>query len=121
MICDTNCVKIAPAVTRKKRVTLPLDDTTPYASEGFFSFSSRTTTCSIWRQQSWRENDVNCDNQHRWPMTSVLDMLKETDLRVGFTEAFPSLATREILDYETRQPRLLRCLYGLGTNTGLKR
>ncbi len=57
----------------------------------------------------------------RWPMTSLLDMLKETDLRVGFTEAFPSLATREILDYETRQPRLLRCLYGLGTNTGLKR
>src|SRR6266511_2939956 len=57
----------------------------------------------------------------RWPMTSLLDMLKEPDLRVGFTEAFPSLATREILDYETRQPRLLRCLYGLGTNTGLKR
>jgi hypothetical protein len=57
----------------------------------------------------------------RWPMTSLLDMLKETDLRVGFTEAFPSLATREILDYATRQPRLLRCLYGLGTNTGLKR
>ena len=57
----------------------------------------------------------------RWPMTSLLDILKETDLRVGFTEAFPSLATREILDYETRQPRLLRCLYGLGTNTGLKR
>jgi TnpA family transposase len=57
----------------------------------------------------------------RWPMTSLLDILKETDLRVGFTEAFPSLATREILDYATRQPRLLRCLYGLGTNTGLKR
>jgi TnpA family transposase len=57
----------------------------------------------------------------RWPMTSLLDMLKETDLRVGFTEAFSSLAAREILDYETRQPRLLRCLYGLGTNTGLKR
>jgi hypothetical protein len=57
----------------------------------------------------------------RWPMTSLLDMLKETDLRVGFTAAFQSLATREILDYEIRQPRLLRCLYGLGTNAGLKR
>jgi TnpA family transposase len=57
----------------------------------------------------------------RWPMTSLLDMLKETDLRVGFTEAFHSLATREILGGETRQPRLLRCLYGLGTNAGLKR
>jgi TnpA family transposase len=57
----------------------------------------------------------------RWPMTSLLDILKETDLHVGFTEAFSSLASREILDYATRQPRLLRCLYGLGTNTGLKR
>ena len=57
----------------------------------------------------------------RWPMTSLLDILKETDLRVGFTDAFHSLASREILARETRQPRLLRCLYGLGTNTGLKR
>ena len=30
--------KMAPAVARKKRVTLPSDDTTPYASEGFFLF-----------------------------------------------------------------------------------
>jgi Tn3 transposase DDE domain len=57
----------------------------------------------------------------RWPMTSLRDIRKETDVRVGFPEAFPSLATRGILDYETRQPRLLRCLYGLGTNTGVKR
>ena len=26
----------------------------------------------------------------RWPMTGLLDMLKETDLRVGFTDAFRS-------------------------------
>jgi hypothetical protein len=30
--------KMAPAVARKKRVMLPSDDTTPYASEGFFLF-----------------------------------------------------------------------------------
>jgi TnpA family transposase len=57
----------------------------------------------------------------RWPMTSLLDVLKETDLRVGFSDALHSVASREMLDRTTLQPRLLRCLYGLGTNTGLKR
>ena len=57
----------------------------------------------------------------RWPMTSLLDMLKEADLRAQFTRAFTSVASREALDPETLQRRLLLCLYGLGTNTGLKR
>jgi TnpA family transposase len=57
----------------------------------------------------------------RWPMTSLLDILKETDLRVGFTAAFTSVASREVLDRGALQKRLLLCLYGLGTNTGLKR
>ncbi|MGI8412259.1 MAG: Tn3 family transposase [Solirubrobacteraceae bacterium] len=56
-----------------------------------------------------------------WPMTSLLDMLKEADLRIDFTRAFTSAAQREILDPETVRRRLLLCLYGLGTNTGLKR
>ncbi len=57
----------------------------------------------------------------RWPMTSLLDILKEADLRIRFTEVFTSSATREQLDSATLQKRLLLCLYGLGTNTGLKR
>ena len=57
----------------------------------------------------------------RWPMTSLLDMLKETDLRTGFSQAFKSATGRESLDPATLQKRLLLCLYGLGTNTGLKR
>jgi TnpA family transposase len=57
----------------------------------------------------------------RWPMTGLLDVLKETDLRVGFTEAFKTLGTREALPREELQRRLLLCLYGLGTNAGLKR
>jgi TnpA family transposase len=57
----------------------------------------------------------------RWPMTSLLDMLKEADLRADLTSAFHSVASRETLDRQALQPRLLRCLYGLGTNTGLKR
>lgn len=57
----------------------------------------------------------------RWPMTSLLDMLKEADLRIGFTDHFKTMGTRETLDRETIQKRLLLCLFGLGTNMGLKR
>ena len=56
-----------------------------------------------------------------WPMSSLLDFLKEADLRIDFTAAFKSVGAREILDRDTLQRRLLLCLYGLGTNTGLKR
>jgi hypothetical protein len=57
----------------------------------------------------------------RWPMTNLLDILEETELRVGFTEAFRTTGTREVLRPEVLQRRLLLCLYGLGTNAGLKR
>jgi TnpA family transposase len=57
----------------------------------------------------------------RWPMTSLLDMLKETDLRVGFTHLFRSPTAWENLDRDTLQYRLLLALYGLGTGAGLKR
>jgi len=57
----------------------------------------------------------------RWPMTGLLDMFKETALRVGFTDAFRSATAWENLDQETLQHRLLLCLYGLGTNAGIKR
>jgi len=57
----------------------------------------------------------------RWSSTGLLDVFKEADIRVGFSEAFHSASTREVIDRETLQRRLLLCLYGLGTNTGLKR
>lgn len=57
----------------------------------------------------------------RWPMTSLLDVLKETDLRVGFTDHLKSVAPREFIERSVLQKRLLLSSYGLGTNTGLKR
>jgi TnpA family transposase len=57
----------------------------------------------------------------RWPMTGLLDILKEADLRVDFTEAFATAASREAIDRDEVRRRLLLCLYGLGTNAGLKR
>ncbi len=57
----------------------------------------------------------------RWPMTSLLDMLKEAALRTNFPELLTSVATRERLPREVLHRRLILCLYGLGTNTGFKR
>ena len=57
----------------------------------------------------------------RWPMTNLLDILKETELRVRFSEAFRTIGTREVLSPDVLRRRLLLCLYGLGTNAGLKR
>ena len=59
--------------------------------------------------------------EQRWSMTSLLDMLKETDLQVNFTQHFKSVSSREHLDPKVLRKRLLICLYGLGTNTGIKR
>ncbi|MES0864796.1 Tn3 family transposase, partial [Ruegeria sp. SCPT10] len=57
----------------------------------------------------------------RWPMTGLLDALKETALDTGFLNAFETSASREALDRKVKDQRLLLCLYGLGTNAGLKR
>ena len=56
-----------------------------------------------------------------WPMTGLLDMLKEADLRLGFTDALRSASSYESLDRAVLRPRLLLCLHGLGTNAGLQR
>lgn len=57
----------------------------------------------------------------RWPTTSLLDMLKEAALRTRCTDCFTSLTVRENLSPAVLQHRLLLCLLGLGTNTGLRR
>lgn len=57
----------------------------------------------------------------RWFMTSLLDILKEADLRIGFTNHFKNTGVRSNLERDILQRRLLLCLYGLGSNTGLKR
>lgn len=56
-----------------------------------------------------------------WPMTSLLDMVKEADLRLSFTEVLRSPTSYETMERSVLQPRLLLCLHGLGTNAGLQR
>lgn len=64
---------------------------------------------------------LKSEMSRRWHMTNLLDILKETDFRVSFTKHFKTMAKREELDRESVQRRLILALYGLGTNTGLKR
>lgn len=57
----------------------------------------------------------------RWQAIGLLDILKETNFRTGFTSVFSSTASREYLDPDELTKRLLLCIFAYGTNTGLKR
>lgn len=56
----------------------------------------------------------------RWGTIDLLDMLKNSDFRTGFTSEFTSVASRENMDKATLQRRLLLCLFAMGTNMGIK-
>ncbi len=56
---------------------------------------------------------VKSEVGRRWPMTSLHDMLKETDMRTNFSECFRSPTACERLELLTLQRRLLFCLYGV--------
>lgn len=64
---------------------------------------------------------IQAELERRWPMTELIDVMTETAVRTGFLDAFASSGDRVILDSDTLRRRLLLCLYGLGTNAGLKR
>lgn len=57
----------------------------------------------------------------RWTDVELIDIVKEVDLRLNFTAAFRTSGSREVLDPAQLQRRLLLCLFGIGTNVGLKR
>lgn len=57
----------------------------------------------------------------RWPATSLLDILKEAELRLGITDGFETNATREALPPGVLQRRLLLCVFPIGTNAGIRR
>jgi len=66
-------------------------------------------------------NALKGEVQSRWPMTSLLEILREADSSSVFTKLFKSIRTSERLAPEQLRKRLLLVLYGLGTNMGLKR
>lgn len=64
---------------------------------------------------------IKAETLATWPMTSLLDMLKEADLRLNFTDVLKSATAYETFDRSVLRPRLLLCLNGLGTNAGFQR
>ncbi|MCP4257475.1 MAG: Tn3 family transposase, partial [Planctomycetes bacterium] len=64
---------------------------------------------------------LKAEINRRWQTVSLLDVLKEVDLRIRFTEHFKSVGQRETLDRAILQKRLLLNLYAMGTNAGIKR
>ena len=65
--------------------------------------------------------DLKGEINRTWPMTGLLDVLKEAALDTGFLDCFESSASREALPRRVRDRRLLLALYAAGTNAGLKR
>jgi TnpA family transposase len=57
----------------------------------------------------------------RWGTIDLLDVLKNAEFLTGFSDAFVSVATRENLPREVVRRRLLKCLFALGTNMGIRR
>ena len=64
---------------------------------------------------------LKAELQRRWPMTGLLDILKETEIRISFTDNFKTLATREVIDKAILRKRLILSLYALGSNAGIRR
>jgi len=57
----------------------------------------------------------------RWSSINLIDILKECDLLINFTEQMETIARNSNIDPTELRKRLLLCLYGIGSNTGLKR
>lgn len=58
---------------------------------------------------------------HRCASINLIDILKECDLLINFTACMTTLAKSTKISAEELRRRLLLCLYGLGSNTGVKR
>ena len=56
-----------------------------------------------------------------WPHLQLIDILKEAAHRIGFLERFQGAGSREAIPKIKLSKRLLLCLFGIGTNTGIKR
>jgi TnpA family transposase len=59
--------------------------------------------------------------QKQWSTINLIDILKESELQIDFSELFHTVASKEKIPKDKLLQRLLLCLYAIGTNTGLKR
>lgn len=57
----------------------------------------------------------------RFSTINLIDILKEVDLELNFTESFNNVGFRNAMDQTKLRTRSLLCIYAIGSNTGLKR
>jgi TnpA family transposase len=57
----------------------------------------------------------------KWSSINLIDILKECDLLINFTQQMGTVSKSSSIDSDDLRKRLLLCLYGIGSNTGLKR
>lgn len=88
-------------------------------------FSSTGRNISITPSEPQAEPDnierLQQEIAQRWSTINLIDILKECDLRINFTEQMETLGKSSSISAQELQRRLLLCLYGIGSNTGLKR
>lgn len=56
-----------------------------------------------------------------WSSIHLIDILKESDLRIKFTKELETIGKSSSILASDLQKRLLLCIFGIGSNTGLKR
>jgi TnpA family transposase len=56
----------------------------------------------------------------RWGLVPLLDMLKEAALRIGILDHFAPAGTRAGMDRAELAEKLILCIFGYGTNIGLR-
>ncbi|CAN0602146.1 unnamed protein product, partial [Ectocarpus sp. 12 AP-2014] len=57
----------------------------------------------------------------KWSNIHLIDILKESDLRIQFTKELQTVGKSSSILSSDLQKRLLLCIFGIGSNTGLKR
>jgi len=58
---------------------------------------------------------------NKWSSIHLIDILKECDLRINFTKELETIGKSSNINPADLQKRLLLCIFGIGSNTGLKR
>ena len=58
---------------------------------------------------------------NKWSSIHLIDILKECDLRINFTKELETIGKSSNINPADLQKRLLLCIFGIGSNAGLKR
>lgn len=80
-----------------------------------------TISPSIAQKEPSNIAELQKEIAERWQSINLIDILKEADILINFTKNLETITkSSSVADHNLRK-RLLLCIYGIGSNTGLKR